>query len=432
MSRRTLLCATCVVLMAPTIASGAGFALFEHGNRGMAMGGAMTAVADDPSAMFWNPAGLAFQTDDGIQFVAGTTFITAGSQTFEGESPFPGDGYTAEQKSQIFYPAHAYLAVPISDRVSFGLSFLTPFGLGTWWDEDHAGRFISKRVDLKTFDLSPNIAFKLHDSIAFGIGADYMVSTIDLTRNIGFINPFNQQLADVGQVHLYTDDYSSDGWGWHAGLLFKMPKGISLGVMYRSEVEVDFTGLGSFTQYATGYPEFDALIASQIPFDENLPLVTNITFPEYWSVGVAWTGETCTVSAQWGRMGWNSFQELPITFPEDPQFDEAVEQNYEDADQYRLGFEWRYSEHMAFQAGALYDNTPQPTESMSPLLGDGDRTGVTLGMSFTIGEHFWTDLGYMYLDFDERCTDGDSLDGYDGCYRDTSAHLFGATLGYRF
>ena len=59
MSRRTLLCATCVVLMAPTLASGAGFALFEHGNRGMAMGGAMTAVADDPSAMFWNPAGLA-------------------------------------------------------------------------------------------------------------------------------------------------------------------------------------------------------------------------------------------------------------------------------------------------------------------------------------------------------------------------------------
>jgi hypothetical protein len=48
---------TAVVLAAPAVTFGAGFALFEHGNRGMAMGGAMTAVADDPSALYWNPAG---------------------------------------------------------------------------------------------------------------------------------------------------------------------------------------------------------------------------------------------------------------------------------------------------------------------------------------------------------------------------------------
>src|SRR5664280_201727 len=38
----------------------AGFALFEEGSKGNAAGGAFAATADDPSAMFYNPAGNAF------------------------------------------------------------------------------------------------------------------------------------------------------------------------------------------------------------------------------------------------------------------------------------------------------------------------------------------------------------------------------------
>jgi long-chain fatty acid transport protein len=426
-----VLCVAVVSLLLPTLSYGAGFALFEHGNRAMAMGGAFTAVADDPSAMFWNPAGLAFQTDKGIQVMGGATFITAGDQDFEGASPYPGDGYTASQKNQIFYPAHFYITYPINDRVNLGFSTLTPFGLGTWWEEDFAGRFISKRVDLRTFDFSPNIGFKINDSMAVGFGVDYMVGQIDLTRNIGFINPYTQQLADVGQVHLHTDDLSSDGFGWHAGFLMKMPAGVSLGILYRSAIEIDYNGVGSFTQYPTGYADFDGLLASQIPFGSKVPITTKIEFPDYWAISAAWTGERAKVSAQYGKMGWNSFSELPLNFPENPVFTTAVKQDYQDADQYRLGFEWLQSEKLAFQAGLLYDNTPQPTQSMSPLLGDGDRTGISIGTSYTLG-NFQFDLGYMYLKFDERCTGGDSYDGYEGCYLNTKAHLIGGTITARF
>ena len=44
----------------PSVSWSSGFALFEVGGRAGAMSGAMTAVADDPSALFWNPAGMAF------------------------------------------------------------------------------------------------------------------------------------------------------------------------------------------------------------------------------------------------------------------------------------------------------------------------------------------------------------------------------------
>ena len=38
-----------------------GFQINEHGAKAMGMGGAFTAQASDPSAIFFNPAGLGFQ-----------------------------------------------------------------------------------------------------------------------------------------------------------------------------------------------------------------------------------------------------------------------------------------------------------------------------------------------------------------------------------
>ncbi len=429
-NHRMILAVAVAALIAPSLCQASGFALFEHGNRGMAMGGAMTAVADDPSALFWNPAGIAFQDDEGLQVMMGVTFITA-DQDFVGESPYPGDGYTASQKGQTFYPPHAYMVIPSSDRVSFGFAMTAPYGLGTWWDDDFAGRFISKRVNIQTFDLAADVAFKLSNALAIGVGVDYAISQIDLTKNIGFINPYTQQLTDVGQAHMTTDGLGNDAWGWHASFLAKLGGGFQLGALYRSEIDMDYTkGHGSFRQFTTGYQDYDALLRTQIPFGEDVQLASHITFPSYWSVGFAYQGEKWTFSGQWGRMGWDSFQELAIEFPDYPHLSQTMPEDYEDADQYRFGMEHRVSEKFAYQLGFLIDETPQPIHSMSPLLGDGDRTGYCIGFSFG-GGHFQTDVGYMYLTFDERGTNGTSESGYNGSYK-TTAHLLGATMTLKF
>ncbi len=431
-NHRLILAVAFVALLAPSLSNASGFALFEHGNRGMAMGGAMTAVADDPSALFWNPAGIAFQTDEGTQIQLGITFITV-SQDFYGDSPYPGDGYHAEQKSQTFYPPHLYFVMPLSDKASFGFSMTVPFGLGTHWDDDFAGRFISKRVDIKTYNLSPNFAFKLGEHFALGLGVDYMIGQIDLTKNIGMINPYTQQLADVGQVHMTTEGMGNDAWGWHAGLQGKFG-GFSIGALYRSEIDIDFTeGYGSFRQFATGYPDYDAALGAMIPFGEKVNMSSNIVFPDYFQIGLAWENEKWTISGQWGTMGWSSFQELPITFTDYPELSDVVVQNYEDSDQYRIGLEYRASGKLALRLGYLEDETPQPVESMSPLLGDGDRTGYSFGIGFNI-RGTQIDIGYMYLEFDDRHTGdngGISLDGYEGSYK-TIANLVGITTTLKF
>ena len=65
-----------VVLSMTTAAFGSGFALFEAGAKAIAMGGAFAATADDPSAIFFNPAGIAQIRRGEILF--GGTLINAG------------------------------------------------------------------------------------------------------------------------------------------------------------------------------------------------------------------------------------------------------------------------------------------------------------------------------------------------------------------
>jgi len=429
LKRNRLVVVAAALVLAPSLVWGAGFALFEHGNRGMAMGGAMTAIADDPSALFWNPAGLALQADKGTQVQFGVTLISA-SQDFSGEGPYPGDGYFASQKDQVFFPPHFYLVYPVNDRIVLGFGMNTPFGLGTWWEDDFAGRYISKRVDIKRVDMNPTIGFKLTDRVTFGVGIIYAQGSIDLTPGLGVVNPFTQQLTDVGQVHLYAELSENDGWGWDAGLHFDLGKGFEAGILYRSQVDIDYEGYGSFTQFPTGYPEFDAAVGSIIPFGENVPVRTSISFPDFFSIGMAWTAEQFTVSAQYGWMGWATFKELPIEFVGHPELSGTVPELYKNVSQYRLGLEYRMDESWAFRGGLLYDDTPQPAESMSPLLGDGDRKGISVGIGWKY-KSITIDVADMYLFFDSRSTHGRSIDGYEGRY-ETSANLFGVTFTYTF
>jgi len=426
---RYVLLGVAVLLAMPSLSWGSGFALFEHGNRAMAMGGAFTAVADDPSALFWNPAGMAFQTDEGIQLVFGGTLI-APEQTFYGESPYPGAGYTADQVEQTFPPAHIYLGIPINDRLELSFSVNSPFGLGTEWDDDFLGRYIAQKTDITNFDLGASMAYQLSENFAFGIGVDYMVSTIELHRIAGLINPFNQQLNDVAEATLETSSINS-AFAWNVGLLWKIGGGFSIGGVYRSSFTIDYEGDGDFTQIMTGYPEFDAVIGSVLPFDNKVPITTSIEFPDFWTVGLSWQNERWTLSGQYGEMGWSSFDELTLVFPENPELSTTIPENYEDAAQYRIGGEYRASQHVALQGGYLFDETGQPVESMSPLLGDGDRTGYSVGFSY-FTDRFRFDLGYMYLETDARSTGGASIDGFEGTYDDGKASLAGATFTIKF
>lgn len=83
MKSRLFLLIVSAFLISTNIYAG-GFQLNEHGARALAMGGAFTAVANDPSAVYWNGAGLSFVK--GTNIVFGTSLIAPNSK-FRGVTP---------------------------------------------------------------------------------------------------------------------------------------------------------------------------------------------------------------------------------------------------------------------------------------------------------------------------------------------------------
>ncbi len=421
-----VLLAAGVLFLVPVFVHGAGFSLFEHGARAVAMGGAFGATADDPTAVYYNPAGLAFQ--DGTKVAAGFYLIKPISE-FTGDSPYPGAGYKADQKDQLYYPPHVYATGAFSDRLHWGFSVTAPFGLGTWWEDDWAGKFVSKRIDLKVINFNPALSFKLTDQMAVAVGYDYFTVDMDITKSLGLVNPYTQQVSEVGQAHIYAKQQT--GWGYNLAYLWKMDNGFSVGATYRSRVKLDADANGSFVQFSTGYADFDAIVANTIPFDENPAVTSSITFPAEMRLALAWTDGKLTLETDIMRIGWSSFDKLPIVFTDYSFLTQIRQEDYHDSMTYRAGVEYKTSDTWAWQAGGLYDETPVPTAAVSPLLPDANRWGISLGFSWGLSENMRLDAGYLHLVFDKRSTEGEDHDNFNGTYKNR-AELLGFTLVYAF
>src|SRR5512143_3819169 len=86
-----------VLLFAAASANAAGFRLPEAGAKAMGMGFAFTAQADDPSAIYFNPAGLTQL--DGQNVMVGGTYIYEKGGEFSGTATAPPLGPGETQKN---------------------------------------------------------------------------------------------------------------------------------------------------------------------------------------------------------------------------------------------------------------------------------------------------------------------------------------------
>lgn len=413
-------------LAAALPANAAGFGIYEQGSRSMGMAMAFTAQADDPSALYYNVGGLGlFQDRD---FYAGVTFISLGDSSFRGLDPSPGAGVTGNQKNQIVIPPHVYWVEPLSDRVNFGLSVTSPFGLVTEWDDpdNWAGRFVSEKAELKDIDLTPSVGFKVGDNLGIGIGLVVRFSDVELRRRAALINPFTQEPAEIAKVVLKSD--TDTGYGFNLGVLHRVSDFFSWGFSYRSRVTVDYSGDGVLTQVSSGDPAFDMIVASQISFDQKLPIETSIEFPDEASLGLAFQiNPQLLFEADFNWTGWSTFDKLVIDFTTADALDSTRVEAWDDAINIRTGVRWDRSDRSHWRFGFYWDESPQPIESVSPLLPDANRLGYTVGW----GRQWKTlsfDVALLYVDFDTRTTTT-SRDGLYGTYN-TDTLLLGTSIGW--
>ena len=179
-------------LLVAAPATPSGFQVMTQGARATGMGLAFTGVADDPSAIFFNPAGMGFQ--EHFSIMLGGSVLGRAKADFTGADPFPGEGITESVQKQEFVIPTLYVVVPLTTELSFGLGVNAPYGLGLRWNdpENFSGRFISQNAVIKSLDVNPVFSYKLFPELSIAAGADLRFSKVQLERNsnLGIVDPF--------------------------------------------------------------------------------------------------------------------------------------------------------------------------------------------------------------------------------------------------
>lgn len=420
------ICTVGIMLALPLSSAYAGaFSIYEQGARAMGRASAFAACPSDPSAMFYNPAGLALL--EGTQFyVGGTAIIPSGD--FEGAAPYPGAGVTETQASQFFLPPNVYISHRLNDKVVLGLGVHTPFGLGTKWEDppNFTGRHLAHETSIAGVAINPTIAFSVTDNLALGVGVDIRLSSLVLERYgpPQDLSGFGLGTAvDVASAELETD--MANAIGFNAGALIKATDQVSVGLAYRSKVEIEYEGTATITQISTGVPAVDAALAGMGLFGD-FDVGTKIAYPSIMTAGVAYQpNDQLLLEVDVNYVGWSAFEELSVT-SSNPSLVETIPENYDDSFTVRVGAEYWKSKTMALRVGYLYDQTPVPAASISPLLPDAERNGITAGVGMNFGS-MTVDAAFMYLMFGDADTNGEHL-VYNGVYKN-SALLFALNVG---
>ena len=402
-----------------------GFQIQAQGAKATGMGLAFAGVADDPSAIFFNPAGMAWQehfSGQGGFTVAGRT-----PSDFTGANPYPGIGGNGSiDDTQQFLIPHLYLLAPLTAELNFGLAIDAPYGLGLRWNNPNTswpGRFISQNAVIKTNDINPNFSYKLLPELSIAAGADYRFSGLELDRNTAAVDPFTGAVVDVAHTKLYSQLTDNGGWGYNVAAMWKPTPGIGVGASYRSKIKVNYDGTATISPRLTGDPVFDALVAAQVPFGVH-PVSTQIEFPASLNTGLGigfGDGWTLALEADWTE--WSSFQALNIQFADGavPDIDRTTA--WTDSWAYRGGIEKKFGA-FAIRVGYYYDQTPQPTKDVGPLLADSNRNVYTFGIGYNT-PHVGLDLGGAYIHFNKRTVVGESTDNFFGTYSQTGFEVVG-------
>jgi long-chain fatty acid transport protein len=394
-----------------------GFAIHEPGSKANIFAGAFAAQADDLSAMFFNPAGMTQQKTFTVQF--GDTLI-APRVKLDGANPYPGDGYHADMKNQIFFPPNLYVAYPVTQKFVLSLGTWFPYGLSTAWQnqDQFAGRYLSQRVDLRTYALSLQGAVELTDWLSIGGGPELRIGDVKLQRNVPVLNPFTNRVVDAAHVDVITDGFNSK-LAWTVGLQLRPCPRLKIGGSFHSHVDIEFTGKARFYQLPTGSAQLDGALAQRLPFSQDVNASTIVQFPSLTMFGASYDiTNRLTVEADAYYTTWKVFEDTVL------KFDSALLPNGGITTlTHKWKNVWRFSGGLNFQAtpsfnigaGALYDETPQPDEDVSPLLPDANRTGFTIGGGVRFGSTR-LEISNLFLFFHDRTTHT-NIDNFNGTYK---------------
>lgn len=401
-----------------------GFMLTEQSVAGLGRAYAGAGiVGDDLSAVWYNPAGMSLLSGTAVQMGAVVADLdlkvtTNSSATFDN-----GRHGTKENGRKHGVPVpNMYLVHQIKDDMWFGLGITVPFGMATEYDNNWAAADKGMNAEVKVFDINPNVAFKLTDTLSFGAGVSlqYVTAQFEQKNNLGHEKAMRVRL-------------NADGWAWggNLGFMWQPTETVRVGLAYRSQVNHKADGyLKTDVETTTGnllqhYQTNDGHAEMSAPHVITLTGTWKATEALRLSGLVRWTN-------------WSSFDKLPIS---GSSLGEATRgatskhnavYNWKDSWLFTVGADYDINDEFTVRGGVGYEISPVDDDKYrSATIPDTDRLWLSMGATWHASKNLQSDFGIAYLKGignkdlytgDTKVAEFDKLD----------AILWGAQFVYKF
>ncbi len=333
-------------------------------------GGADVAVGDTAMSQIDNPASLSLQPR-GMYTLDETSTLAIIDLPWEGPL---GD---ADSETRVIHLHNAGLAMPVNDRLTFGLALHSKAGLGTEFHMRHLLIPFMKRdvySDTKCVGIHADVAYKITDKLSLGLGLRTEVATSKFGLVLG--------PADVDFGRCYAL-----GGGFDVGLMYQATKTLSLGLAYQSP--------SWFGDLEGGRAK--ASLFGLVP----LPLgdcgLSDLELPQKVSAGAAWDvtpwfkliGE-----ARWMNYGRGTFNRTSVTLDGLVDLRYPLPLGYQDIWAFMLGAEFKLDEHWVLATGYHFCTSPVNRENLLPIADIPVQHHATIGLRYET-KHWWVGGAYV-------------------------------------
>jgi len=384
-----------------------------HGAKATAMGTAFVAVADDPSAIVHNPAGLTQLT--GTNVYGGPTFVIP-STTYISPS-----GQSENTDFQIFFPPQLFVTSDLGTKdMRLGIGIYSPFGIGgRKWKENGLTRFSSVESMIATFSINPAVAYQILPTLSIGAGVDFMISKMKSEKRI-------DQSALGATDGKVTMDGIGTGWGYNFGVLFVPDNRWSFGLGCRSRIKVTHKGdvelkdIAPVLQPAFGGSSFKT------------DMETTSTFPELINFGIAFRpDDKLTIASEFEYGGWSTFNhaglKLDHEVPEAGFTSSSSPLDWKDAWIAKIGADYKLNDKLSIRGGYAFVKTQVPEHTLDASNPDSNQHNFSVGFGYKMKKIF-ADFFYMADIYEDRKVHNNILSGnYENL-----AHFFGFSVGKKF
>lgn len=378
----------------------AGFQLSEQSaiQMGRAMAGA-GIVGDDLSAVHYNPAGMTLLS--GTRMQATGTWVAV-NLDYEGDS---GQSENGRLKGQII-PA-GFITHQINDSLWAGLGLTVPYGMGTEYGEGWEGKSRGTESMILTFDINPNLAWKVNEKLSVGGGISLQYAKAELGMGMGPM-----------QANVKGDSWA---WGWNVGLMFQPVETVRLGLAYRSHI----------AHNAEGHTDVKG------PLNLTSDMKVRIKTPDTVTLSATWEATDAlrlSGTARWSK--WSNFRSLNVQ-----NLDLAgtklgttvVENNWDDTWFFSVGADYKLNGQWTVRGGVAYDQGPVENQYRMAVIPDTDRVWFSGGASYKYTDNLTFDFGATYI---KGVGDTDLYNKVGGKkigeFKSLDSYIFSAQMQYLF